>query len=76
MGKSLSEIEKEVFMLSDHERATLAHHLIITLDKDEDEDVEEIWLNEAEKRYEEYKKGKIKAVSSEEAFQEARNRLL
>ena len=75
MSKALVEIEKEAFALSDHERATLAYHLIETLDKDEDEDVEEIWLNEAEKRYEEYKNGKIKAVSAEEAFQEARNRL-
>ena len=58
MNKVLVDIEKAAFTLSDSERAMLAHHLIQTLDKDEDEDVEEIWLKEAEKRYEEYIKRK------------------
>ncbi len=75
MSSALAEIEKKAFALSDHERAILAHHLIETLDQEDDEDVEALWLNEAEKRYEDYKKGKIDSVSAEEAFREARNRL-
>jgi len=75
MRSALAEIEKKAFALSDQERAILAHHLIKTLDKEDDEDVEELWLNEVEKRYEEYKKGTIKSVPAEEAFQEARDRL-
>lgn len=45
------------------------------MDEGRDENVEEMWLIEAERRYEEYKRGKIKAVPSEEAFKEARSRL-
>ena len=51
MAKKLIEIEKDALTLSDHDRTALAQHLIETLDKDEDEDVEEVWLKEAERRY-------------------------
>ncbi len=76
MGKALADKEKDVFALPDRDRAKPAPDLIETLNKKEDENVEKIWLDEAEKRYEEYKKGKIKAIPAKEAFQEARNRLL
>ena len=75
MTKTLAEIERDALTLSDHERSKLAQHLLETLDKDEDEEVEEIWLAEAEKRYEEYRKGNIKGVMAEQAFSEARSRL-
>ncbi len=63
MAKTLSEIERDALALSDQDRASLARHLLETLDKTQDEDAEEIWLIEAEKRYEEYRKGNIKAFS-------------
>ena len=74
MTKTLQEIKKDILTLSSRERAALARHLINTLDDDMDEDVEELWLKEAEQRYEEYRRGKITAVSAEEAFREARRR--
>lgn len=75
MNKALAEIEKEASLLTDNERAILAHHLIKTLDKEEDENVEELWLNEAEKRYDDFLKGEIKSVLAMDAFAEARKRL-
>lgn len=75
MARSLAEIEKEILNLPEMDRATLAKHLIETLDMDMDENVEQIWLQEAEKRYELYKSGKIKALPAQDVLQEARNAL-
>jgi putative addiction module component (TIGR02574 family) len=75
MPKHFNDIEKDALALSERDRAMLVQHLLETLDKEADEDVEELWLNEAEKRYEEYKTGVIKAVSSDQAFAESRKRL-
>ena len=35
--------------LSRHDRALLAKHLLATLDPDDDADVEELWIEEAER---------------------------
>lgn len=75
MAKTLTEIEKEALALADQDRARLAQHLIETLDAGKDEDVEDVWLSEAERRYEAYREGTIKAVTVDEAFAEAKSRL-
>lgn len=75
MTKTLTEIEREALALPDQDRARLAQRLIETLDAGKDEDVEAIWLSEAERRYEAYRKGTIKAATVDEAFAEAKSRL-
>ncbi len=75
MSKTLNEIECAALSLSDKERALLAHRLIETLDQSIEEDVEEAWLDEAEKRYEDYRKGRIGKVSAEVAHKAARESL-
>lgn len=61
MPLSVKEIEGEALQLSPHERAKLAEHLIHSLDAEEDPDVERLWIEEAERRYREYKEGRVKA---------------
>lgn len=75
MTKYFTEIENDALALSEHERALLVQRLLETLDKDQDEDVETRWLEEAEKRYERYRAGVVKAVSVDQAFSDARKRL-
>ncbi len=75
MTKTLIELEKDALRLSENERAILVAHLIETLDKGHDEKVEELWLVEAERRYEEYKKGNLTVIPAEEVFKEVRSRL-
>ena len=75
MARTLADIEKEILNLSETDRATLAKHLIETLDMDMNENVEQVWLQEAEKRYEQYKSGKLQALPAQDALQEARNSL-
>jgi putative addiction module component (TIGR02574 family) len=75
MALKMNKIEAEALQLSPHERAQLAEHLIHSLDDDEDPDAERLWVTEAERRYQEYKEGKIQAKSSDQVFKEARSKL-
>lgn len=71
MPKRLQDIEKDALQLSTHDRALLVEHLLATLDQEEEEDIEEAWLQEAEKRYQAYRAGKMKARSAEQVFNDA-----
>jgi len=73
MSPELRECEAQVLKLSAQERATLAERLIASLDALDDAENENLWLNEAERRYQEYKKGKIQARPSSDALREARS---
>ena len=75
MARSLPEIEKEVLQLPERERAVLAERLLHSLIPGDDVDAEEDWLREAERRYREYREGKIKSRPAEQVIQEARKKL-
>ena len=75
MARNLTEIEREVMELPPRERALLVEHLLATLDKDEDTNAEELWLQEAERRYDNYRAGKIGAKSANQVFIDAKKRV-
>lgn len=75
MPMNVQKIEKEALRLSSHERALLAEHLIGSLETDADPDAERSWIEEAERRYQDYKSGKVKTISAEQVFKDARMKL-
>ena len=75
MPSKVKEIEEEVLRLPSCERAQLAEHLVSSLDEEEDPEAEKLWIEEAERRYQEYRKGKVKSKPSEKVFKEARSKL-
>lgn len=76
MPLNVKEIEEQVRRLSSHERAQLAERLINSLDaEEEDPEAEKLWIQEAERRYREYKEGKIKTKQAELVFKEAHSKL-
>ncbi len=75
MLSKIKEIEEEALRLPSRERARLAEHLISSLDEEEDPEAEKLWIEEAERRYREYKEGKVKAKPSDLVFKEARSKL-
>ena len=75
MNTSLMELEKEARALGTREKAALARTLLEDPDENADEGVEEIWIEEASRRYRAYKTGELVAASGEEAIQRARQRL-
>ena len=75
MARPLREIQNEALSLPQRDRAALAEHLLATLDPGEDIDAEGAWLAEAERRYQEYRAGRLRAKPAAEALRDARRDL-
>jgi len=75
MNQLLNELEEKALTLPVEDRAALAEHLLATLDLGEDVDAEEEWLAEAERRYREYRSGRMKASPAAEAIARVRRAL-
>jgi putative addiction module component (TIGR02574 family) len=72
MSPDLKKCEAQALKLTPQDRAALAEHLIASLDTLDDAENERLWLEEADRRYQEYKKGKIQARSAKEVLRDAR----
>jgi putative addiction module component (TIGR02574 family) len=72
MSPDLKECEAQAMRLSAHERASLAARLIASLDELDDAEIERLWAEEAERRYQAYKQDRISARPAEEAIEELR----
>lgn len=75
MSPELKECEAQVLKLPIEDRALLAEHLIASLDAVEDSENERLWLNEAERRYQQYKSGNISARPATDVLRDARSRI-
>lgn len=65
-------IEQEALHLPVSERAKLAHKLLLSLENMSDSEIEEAWLDEAERRTSEIDQGKIQLIPAEEVSKKAR----
>ena len=72
MSPDLKKCETQALKLSPQDRAALAEHLIASLDALDEAENERLWLEEADRRYQEYKKGNIQARPAEEVLRDAR----
>jgi len=75
MSKSVTELEQEARHLPTQDRALLAQHLIASIDPGEDVDAEAAWLEEAERRYQAYRQGKLTAKPADQVFREVKSQL-
>lgn len=75
MSALFDELEKQSRLLTTAERATLARILIEGLDPAVDRDADQLWIAEAQRRYQAYLKGEIEAHSGDEVMTRVRNRL-
>ena len=75
MARDPSELVEELDKLSPRQKAELARTLIDSLDEDLDEDVEQLWLDEATRRYEAYRCGEMTSRPAAEVFARVRARL-
>lgn len=70
----MSPVEKmrdEALKLSSKERVFLAKCLIESLDETDEQEIEQLWLDEAERRLAAYREGAIPARVASEVFAEA-----
>ena len=76
MRQNLEQIEAGILELPEEARARLAKSLLLSLgENEEEEDVEGLWAEEAERRYLEIERGAVTPIPSEDVLREARSRL-
>ena len=75
MTKPARELESKALRLPRRERARLAQRLISSLDSEVDADVDELWLQEAERRLGELKSGKVAGIPAVKVIRKARSAL-
>ena len=75
MSQKLKIIQEEAALLSRRERAYLALKLLEGLELGYDEHVDEIWLDEAERRLERYDQGVGEARDAKDAIDEIERNL-
>lgn len=72
MSPQLTQCEAEALKLPPADRAVLARHLIASLDQLSEEQVEQLWLDEAERRHRDYKSANVSARLAEDVMRDAR----
>ena len=75
MSSQFDDLEKQARSLSREEKVALARVLIDELDPVNEPGVDELWLEEARRRYDAYRRGEMQSISGDEAMARARNRL-
>ena len=68
---NLTEVLKKALSLDVRERATLADRLLASLEELREEEAERLWAEEAQRRLEEYRTGRAKAVPAEQVHEKA-----
>ncbi len=71
MPMTMKKIESEALNLDMHSRASLVGKLLLSLDEPTLSEVEQLWLDEAEKRLDDYRAGKVHGISGNEVFARA-----
>ncbi|MFH0919729.1 MAG: addiction module protein [Fibrobacterota bacterium] len=72
MSLGLKECRARALKLNPKERASLAEQLIASLDTLDTDENERLWLEEADRRYKQYKQQGIPARSSKDVLRDAR----
>lgn len=75
MSTHFDDIEKQARLLPLKQKAALARLLIEELDASVDADAEQLWIDEAQRRYDAYLKGELEALPGEDVMARARNRI-
>lgn len=75
MARTIEKIEEEIRSLSAAEKVQLLRSLITELDAPPDDDVEQAWFEEAQKRHRELVEDKVKGVPGERVFENLQSRL-
>jgi putative addiction module component (TIGR02574 family) len=72
---SVGALLDQVLTLQVDERAMLAQRIWDSIEHFVSRDVEQAWLEEAERRWQEIEEGRVQCVSGKEAINQARNSL-
>jgi len=71
MHPNIEELAKKTMALDIEDRALLAGKLLLSLDEPTPSEVERLWLDEAERRLEGYRAGRVQGIPADEVFSRA-----
>lgn len=69
------EIEQSALKLDEKHRVELAKRLLISLEESIDEDIEQAWMDEINRRKAQVESGDVETIPGEEVLEKARNLL-
>jgi hypothetical protein len=75
MNSDFDDLTTQARALPVKEKAALARLLIEELDLNVEADAEQLWVDEAQRRYDAYQRGELEARGGDEVMARARNRL-
>jgi hypothetical protein len=75
MSTLLDDLERQARALTPPEKATLARILIEELDPALDAEVEQLWITDAQRRYQDFLNGELEALAGDEVMARVRSRL-
>ena len=65
---------EEALLLPSEDRAELVEHLLESLNIPTKEEIEKLWVEEAEKRVKDYEDGRVKSLDGAKVVREIRNK--
>jgi putative addiction module component (TIGR02574 family) len=74
MSENFDEILSAALSLSPGARAMLAGHLLESLDRENQKRIDAIWADEAERRMQQIREGKVETIDGELVMRELRER--
>ncbi|MDZ7693632.1 MAG: addiction module protein [Balneolaceae bacterium] len=75
MITDFNEIENSALKLDENHRAKLAKRLLESLDQQIDQEIEQAWIDEVNRRKKELDSGEVDPISAEEVLSNARKLL-
>jgi len=74
MGRKIEELENEILQLELRDRAALAKVLLESLETLPQDEIDQLWADEAEARYADLLAGRTTAIDGDEVFAQVRSR--
>jgi putative addiction module component (TIGR02574 family) len=72
MNATMAKIAQEALLLTPAQRAELAEFLVESLDSTIPDEIQRRWIEEASRRLEDVRSGRVKTIPGEEVMAEAR----
>ena len=74
MAANFDDIMKDALSLPPGARAMLADQLLVSLDWEQQKEIDDAWAEEAERRMQEIRDGKVQTIDGEQVMRELRAR--
>ncbi|HXI22261.1 MAG TPA: addiction module protein [Pyrinomonadaceae bacterium] len=74
MAANFDDIMEDALKLPPGARAMLADHLLESLDWEQQKEIDAVWADEAERRMQEIRDGKVQTIDGEQVIRELRAR--